>query len=79
MSNLSGVCVPVCTVFDDNGAQVSETRYLAHVDRMLEAGVDIILPCGGTGEFAYLSMEEKACMETLCIKLFFKIKKKKQE
>jgi 4-hydroxy-tetrahydrodipicolinate synthase len=26
---------------------------------MLEAGVDIILPCGGTGEFAYLSPEEK--------------------
>ena len=59
MSNLSGVCVPVCTVFDDNGAQVDETRYLAHVDRMLESGVDIILPCGGTGEFAYLSREEK--------------------
>ena len=59
MSNLSGVCVPVCTVFDDNGTQVNETRYLAHVDRMLESGVDIILPCGGTGEFAYLSPEEK--------------------
>ena len=63
MSNLSGVCVPVCTVFDDNGAQVDETRYLAHVDRMLESGVDIILPCGGTGEFAYLSREEKKALD----------------
>ena len=59
MKGLTGVCVPVCTVFDDTGTKVDEPRYLAHVDRMLESGVDIILPCGGTGEFAYLSTPEK--------------------
>ena len=59
MKSLSGVCVPVCTVFEDNPDKIDEPRYLAHIDRMLEAGVDIILPCGGTGEFAYLSVEEK--------------------
>ena len=59
MSDLSGVCVPVCTVFDQSGASIDEGRYLAHIDRMLDAKVDIILPCGGTGEFAYLSSDEK--------------------
>ncbi|HJP06996.1 MAG TPA: dihydrodipicolinate synthase family protein [Arenicellales bacterium] len=59
MKGLTGVCVPVCTVFDDTGTKVDEPRYLAHIDRMLESGVDIILPCGGTGEFAYLSTPEK--------------------
>ncbi len=56
---LSGVCVPVCTTFDASGENVDESKYLAHVDAMIEAGVDIILPCGGTGEFAYLRPEEK--------------------
>lgn len=60
MADLSGVCVPVCTVFDSNNSRnISESRYLTHVERMIESGVDIILPCGGTGEFAYLNMEEK--------------------
>ena len=59
MSDLTGVCVPVCTVFDDSGRHIDDGRYLAHMDRMLDAGVDIILPCGGTGEFAYLRPEEK--------------------
>ena len=58
MSELFGVCVPVCSVFDNNEV-VDEKRYLAHVDSMLEAGVHIILTCGGTGEFAYLRTEEK--------------------
>lgn len=59
MSELTGVCVPVCTVFDESGQKIDDGRYLAHVDRMLDAGVDIVLPCGGTGEFAYLRPEEK--------------------
>ncbi len=58
MEKLFGVCVPVCSVFDENEA-LNEKAYLAHVDAMLEAGVHIILACGGTGEFAYLRTEEK--------------------
>ncbi len=58
MAELFGVCVPVCSVFDNNET-IDETGYLAHVDAMLEAGVHIILACGGTGEFAYLRPEEK--------------------
>lgn len=57
--SLSGVCVPVCTPYDASGERIDETRFLDHVDVMIDAGVDIILPCGGTGEFAYLRAEEK--------------------
>ena len=59
---LSGVCVPVCTPFDPSGETVDETKFLDHIDVMIDAGVDIILVCGGTGEFAYLRPEEKRRM-----------------
>ena len=58
MTELSGVCVPVCTLFNDDES-IDEPGYLRHIDRMIEAKTDIILACGGTGEFAYLSTEEK--------------------
>ena len=59
---LSGVCVPVCTPYDVSGENVDEGKFLEHIDVMVEAGVDIILTCGGTGEFAYLRPEEKRRM-----------------
>ena len=58
MTELSGVCVPVCTLFNDDET-IDEPGYLLHIDRMIEAKTDIILACGGTGEFAYLTTEEK--------------------
>ena len=59
MKNLTGVCVPICTPFDDSGEQVDETALKNHIDSMIDAGVHIILVCGGTGEFAYLRAAEK--------------------
>ena len=59
MSQLEGMCVPICTPFDDTGEKVDERKLLKHVDHMLEAGVHIILTCGGTGEFAYLREAER--------------------
>jgi|TARA_B110001454_G_scaffold102841_1_gene96992 4-hydroxy-tetrahydrodipicolinate synthase len=59
MKELSGICVPVCTTFDNTGNNLDETAFLKHIDAMIEAGVHIIMVCGGTGEFAYLSTEEK--------------------
>ena len=58
MTELSGVCVPVCTLFNDDES-IDERGYLRHIDRMIAAKTDIILACGGTGEFAYLTTEEK--------------------
>jgi len=59
MKELSGVCVPVCTTFDNTGNGLDEIAFLKHIDAMIEAGVHVIMVCGGTGEFAYLSADEK--------------------
>lgn len=59
MKQLSGMCVPICTPFDESGERVDEAALRNHIDGMLEAGVHIILVCGGTGEFAYLRAEER--------------------
>lgn len=59
MKELTGVCVPICTPFDSSGEKVDEKALRNHIDSMIDAGVDIILACGGTGEFAYLRPEEK--------------------
>ena len=36
MTKLSGVCVPVCTLFNDDES-IDEPGYLRHIDRMIEA------------------------------------------
>lgn len=59
MPAIKGICVPICTVFDKSGDRIDEGGIRAHIDRMIEAGVHIILSCGGTGEFAYLTEAER--------------------
>ena len=59
MSDLKGICVPVCTPFDKSGDRVDEGALAAHVDALLDARVHAILSCGGTGEFAYLTEPER--------------------
>lgn len=59
MTDLKGICVPVCTPFADGGARLDEAGLLRHIDSMLEAGVPIIAVNGGTGEFPFLSEAEK--------------------
>ncbi len=58
MTELAGICVPVCTPFGEDGS-LDEAALLGHLDRMLEAGVQVIALCGGTGEFPFLSEAEK--------------------
>jgi 4-hydroxy-tetrahydrodipicolinate synthase len=59
VSQLKGICVPICTPFAENGNRVDEPALLAHIDSMLEAKIHIIAVCGGTGEFPFLSEAEK--------------------
>ena len=59
MSELKGVCVPICTPFTDGGASVDETALCKHIDSMIAENVDIICVNGGTGEFPFLSEAEK--------------------
>ncbi len=59
MSELKGICVPICTPFADGGKRLDEGALKAHIDSMVEAKVHIIAVCGGTGEFPFLSEPEK--------------------
>jgi len=59
MKELKGICAASCTPFKEGGEEVDENALKAHLDYLIEAGVHIILVCGGTGEFAYLRPEEK--------------------
>ena len=59
MKELRGICAALCTPFTEDGEAVDEQALKDHIDSMLEAGVHIILVCGGTGEFAYLRPEER--------------------
>jgi 4-hydroxy-tetrahydrodipicolinate synthase len=59
LNKLKGICCALCTPFTEDGEKVDETALKDHIDSMLEAGVHIILVCGGTGEFAYLRAEER--------------------
>jgi 4-hydroxy-tetrahydrodipicolinate synthase len=59
MADLKGICVPVCTPFDKSGDRIDEGALRAHVDSMIEAGAHIVLSAGGTGEFAYMTEEER--------------------
>ena len=68
MSELKGVCVPICTPFTEGGANVDETALRDHIDSMLEAGVHIICVNGGTGEFPFLSEREKRDILEIAVK-----------
>ena len=59
MKELKGICAALCTPFTENGEEVDETALKKHIDSMIEAGIHIVLVCGGTGEFAYLRPEER--------------------
>ncbi len=59
MSDLAGICVPICTPFKDNGASLDEKAFEANIDSLLEAGIHIIAVNGGTSEFPFLSEAEK--------------------
>jgi 4-hydroxy-tetrahydrodipicolinate synthase len=59
MSELRGICVPICTPFTDGGTSVDTRALEAHLDSMVEAGVGIIAVNGGTGEFPFLTDLER--------------------
>ncbi len=59
MAELTGVCVPICTPFKDDGAALDEPALESNIDSLIDNGVDIICVNGGTGEFPFLSESEK--------------------
>jgi 4-hydroxy-tetrahydrodipicolinate synthase len=68
MKDLKGMCVALCTPFTDDGEKVDEAALRNHIDSVLEAGMHIILVCGGTGEFAYLRADERKMIAEIASK-----------
>lgn len=58
-TELKGICAAACTPMSDDGSKVDYDRLRTHLDTLIDAGVHIIAVCGGTGEFPFLSTEEK--------------------
>jgi 4-hydroxy-tetrahydrodipicolinate synthase len=46
MKELSGICVPICTTFDNTGNNLDETAFLKQIDAIIEAVVHVIMVCG---------------------------------
>ena len=58
-SPLQGVIPALITPFTADGNEVDERALTALVERCITAGVDGLLTCGGTGEFAALTLAER--------------------
>ena len=59
MTKLKGIFAAMCTPMDDSGGAIDPGRYRAHVDDMIEAGLHGLVLGSGTGEYAYLSDDER--------------------
>jgi 4-hydroxy-tetrahydrodipicolinate synthase len=68
MGELSGVCVPICTPFKDNGASLDLKGFEANIDSLIENGVHIVAINGGTGEFPFLAEDEKRKLAEVAVK-----------
>ncbi|MGQ9545290.1 MAG: 4-hydroxy-tetrahydrodipicolinate synthase [Candidatus Bathycorpusculaceae bacterium] len=59
MFNPEGILPALVTPFTDDGNAVDKERLRALVNRCIELGVHGVVPCGTTGEFVNLTVEEK--------------------
>ena len=59
MTILKGIYGAMCTPFQESGEGIDLKRYHSHIDDLLEAGVHGLVLCSGTGEYAYLTDDEK--------------------
>lgn len=62
---LTGVCTPICSIFDESGSRIDTKAQEKHIEALLEAGVHIICVCGGTGEFSFLTHDERRTLTEL--------------
>ena len=68
MTILKGIYGAMCTPFQDSGEGIDLKRYHSHIDDLLEAGVHGLVLCSGTGEYAYLTDDEKQTLITEGVK-----------
>jgi dihydrodipicolinate synthase/N-acetylneuraminate lyase len=62
-----GIWPALCTPFDDSGQQLAEDRIAPLVGALLDAGSNGFFVCGGTGEGAAMSPDERRRMATATI------------
>ncbi len=58
---LHGLLVPIVTPMKDDYSLAPEI-VPRHIDYLLDGGVEVVIPCGSTGEFASLSDDERCLM-----------------
>lgn len=56
---IQGSVTAMVTPFTSGGGSIDEPALRDLVDRLVEDGIDALLPCGGTGEFASLTTDER--------------------
>src|SRR5215813_12934462 len=59
MSDIAGVLSAVVTPFAGPDSELDEPRLRELIERTITAGVHGLVPCGSTGEFAAMSMDER--------------------
>src|ERR1700694_5080821 len=64
---LSGIVVPIPTLFDDRG-RVDNEANARHVDWLITRGVHGIFALGTTGEFTSLSSDERRAFAALAVR-----------
>ena len=63
---LSGILAAVSTPFGTDGL-VDEGRLRGHVDFLIDNGLHGLVPCGSTGEFAALTVDERKRVNEIVI------------
>ncbi|MFL2827596.1 MAG: dihydrodipicolinate synthase family protein [Paracoccaceae bacterium] len=59
MKTLKGILAAMCTPMDKHGEAIDMGVYRAHIDEMIDAGLHGTVLGSGTGEYAYLTQNEK--------------------
>jgi len=67
--DLSGLFVPILTPFNENN-EISQEKFIEHLEFLARHGVHRILVCGTTGEFFSLNLEEKRLLLRLARSYF---------
>ena len=65
---LTGVVVPIVTIFSEDGASIEYGSIEEHADYLIGAGVNAIIPNGTTGDFFSLTKEEKKSVAEKVVK-----------
>ncbi len=68
LSRFRGTGVAMVTPFREDGS-IDEAALQGHVERQIEGGVEMLVPCGTTGESATLSAEEQRAIIALTVEV----------